>query len=162
MSHAWLQGTVPELRQLFNTTRKRKGPSTSTTNPAKRFKTWTHTFVCLQDPEDNESPDAADRAKLLLAGLGEKKINLILHSGPEDFKAALMIEFPKLKAGGGFELLRIRPQSRELDLIPIPHGGYTVEYLKAVVQNAKVSVCPIQAALDISAVNPVSSLSAVS
>ena len=83
-----------------------------------------------------------------------------MHSGPEDLKTALMIEFPKLKAGGGFELLRIRPQSRELDLIPIPHGGYTVEYLKAVVQNAKVSVCPIQAALDISAVNPVSSLSA--
>ena len=143
-------------------TGKRKGASIG--NSSKRhtqFKTWSHTFVCLSDPEDNEPPNAVERAKLFLAGLGEKRINLLVHSGPEAIRDDLLGEFPKLRAGGGFELLRLRPQGRELEEIPIPHGGYTVEYLKAVVQNAKVFIRPIQVALDITA-DPSSSSSSVS
>ena len=150
---------MPELRQLFNTKSyghggKRKGGACLAGGSKKRIqqKTWTHTFVCLGDPDDVEPPDGTERAKLLLAGLGEKKINLTYG----DIRNDLFEEYPKLKAGGGFELLRIRHQSRDLEPIPIPHGGYTVEYLKTVVQNAKIFIRPIQAPLDVT-VNPCSS-----
>ena len=143
---------MPELKQLFNHgTRKRKG--TSAIGPSKRktieFKTWRHTFVCLSDPEDNEAPEANERAKLLLAGLGEKKISLLIHSSADDIKSQLFDEYPKLKAGGGFELLRMRGHGRDLEVIPIPYRGYTVEYLKAVVLNAKIFICPMQTNLDL-------------
>ena len=142
---------MPELRQLFNTKAyaggKRKGASVfaggSKRKASQQFKTWTHTFVCLSDPDDAEPPDASERAKLLLAGLGEKKINVVAHG---DIRNDLLEEYPKLRAGGGFELLRLR--GRDLEVIPIPHEGYTVQYLKTVVQNAKVFIRPIQAPLD--------------
>ena len=108
-------------------------------------KTWAHTFVCLSHPDDTEPPDASERAKLLLAGLGERKVNLIAHG---DIREDLLTEYPKLRAGGGFELLRLKAP-RELDVIPIPRGGYTVQYLKTVIQNAKVYIRPIQAPLDV-------------
>ena len=144
---------MPELRQLFNTKAyvggKRKGASVPTGSgiskrKASQFKTWTHTFVCLSDPDDDQPPDASERAKLLLAGLGEKKINVVAHG---DIRNDLLEEYPKLRAGGGFELLRLR--GRDLEAIPIPHEGYTVQYLKTVVQNAKVFIRPIQAPLDV-------------
>ena len=106
-------------------------------------------FVCLSDPEDNEAPEANERAKLLLAGLQEKKISLLIH-GSADIKSQLFDEYPKLKGGGGFELLQIRGHGRDLEVIPIPYRGYTVEYLKAVVLNAKIFIRPMQTSLDLS------------
>ena len=128
----------------------------------------------MSDPEDNETPEANERAKLLLAGLGEKKISLLIHGSAEneraklllaglgekkisvlihgsadDIKSQLFDEYPKLKAGGGFELLRMQGHSRDLEVIPIPYRGYTVEYLKAVVLNAKIFIRPMQTNLDL-------------
>ena len=53
-----------------------------------------------------------------------------------------MENFPKLKDAGGYELLRVGARNRCLEVIPIPPGGYTVEYLKDVVQQAKVYIRP--------------------
>jgi len=39
---------------------------------------------------------------------------------------------------------------RQLKEIPSPRGGYTAEFLKRVVHNANVYVCPIQKFLDMS------------
>ena len=60
-----------------------------------------------------------------------------------------MDNFPQLKEAGGYELLRVGTRSRNLELIPIPPGGYTAQYLKEVVQQAKVYIRPIQADLDV-------------
>ena len=40
----------------------------------KKLPTWTHTFVCLASPTQDALPDADERAMLLIAGLGEKKV----------------------------------------------------------------------------------------
>jgi hypothetical protein len=59
-------------------------------------------------------------------------------------------EFPKLANGGGYELLRApETGSRELVVIDIPHDGYSVEYLQAVVKSAKVYIWPLQRDLDL-------------
>ena len=36
------------------------------------------------------------------------------------------------------------PTAKALELIPIPEGGYTVEYLKSVITTAKLYIRPIQ------------------
>lgn len=48
-----------------------------------------------------------------------------------------------LKDAGGYELLRAS-NGRTLDVIPTPPGGYTVAYLKDVMQQAKIYIRPIQ------------------
>lgn len=39
----------------------------------KKVATWTHTFVCLANKQQDIVPDGNERAKLQLAGLGEKR-----------------------------------------------------------------------------------------
>ena len=56
--------------------------------------------------EQDFVPDCEERAKLLMAGLGEKRIQLYLDADAEDIKFELYSHFPKLQEGGGFELLR--------------------------------------------------------
>ncbi len=53
--------------------------------------------------------------------------------------------FPRLRDGGGFELMRV-PEcgGRQLDTIAAPECGYSVPYLKAVVHHAKIFIRPLQ------------------
>ncbi len=62
----------------------------------------------------------------------------------EEIKWEILDKFPKLNNAGGFELLRVDGKQRCLEVIPIPPGGYTVEFLKDVIQQAKVYIRPIQ------------------
>ena len=62
----------------------------------------------------------------------------------------LVWPYPKLAGGGGYELLR-QDATRQLDVIPIPPGGYSVEYIKNVVHSAKVYIRPLQKSLDMTA-----------
>jgi len=56
----------------------------------------------------------------------------------------LATNFPKLSSGGGFELLRCNGPRQSLQVISAPKAGYTVDFLKAVVQQAKIYIRPIQ------------------
>ena len=89
-------------------------------------------------------PDANERANLQIAGLGEKKVILPLESDSDNIYDELVDAFPKLRDGGGFELLKTQERSKILSEIEVPPSGYTVSYLKAVVHNAKVVVRPLQ------------------
>ena len=70
-------------------------------------------------------------------------------SDKDEIKYEILEKFPKLKDAGGYELLRVGGRSRLLEVIPIPPGGYTIDYLKDVVQQAKVYIRPIQANLEV-------------
>ncbi len=140
------------MRHLFHQgLGKRKSKSgTSGTRKLPKLKVWSHTFVCLEDPARTEIPSGKERAQLQLAGLGEKDLSLSLYGDPDDFHHELMIEYPKLAFGGGYELLRQGNGGRQLEEIPSPRQGYTTEFLKSVVHNAKVYIRPIQKSLDMS------------
>lgn len=118
-------------------------------NKKKKLPTWTHTFVCLANTSQTEVPDSDERASLQLSGLGEKRITLNAYSEMQDIYDELLYQFPKLKEGGGFELLRV-PEGggKLLQVIASPESGYTVTYLRAVVHHAKVYVRPMQNNLD--------------
>lgn len=93
-----------------------------------------------------------------IAGLGRKSLSFLEAAEGDDIKWEIMHQFLKLKEAGGYELLRVGSLSRSLEVIPIPPGGYTVQYLKDVVQQAKVYIRPIQADLDLD-VDPQATLS---
>ena len=101
--------------------------------------------MCLASPKQLFVPDSGERAILQTAGLGEKRIALDLHSEGWEIYEELQFNFPKLKEAGGFELLRV-PEcgGKSLQMVAMPETGYTVEYLKAVVHNAKIYLRPLQ------------------
>ena len=87
-------------------------------------------------------PDSQERLHLMLAGLGEKKIQL---DEWDEIHVELLFQYPKLKDGGGFELLRVgEGGGKRLKIIACPPKGYTVAYLRAVVHHAIVYIRPLQ------------------
>ena len=90
-------------------------------------------------------PDSQERSCLMIAGLGEKKIQLDDFCEWEEIYAELIFQYPKLKDGGGFELLRVgEGGGKRLQVIACPPKGYTVAYLRAVVHHAIVYIRPLQ------------------
>lgn len=112
--------------------------------------TWTHTWVCLSSVSDDTVPDSTDRITLQLAGLGEKHFPLDTSATAQEMYDALEFLFPKLKEAGGFELLRASESgAKDPEVVCIPDGGYTIDYLKAVVHNAKLYIRPLQTDLSL-------------
>ena len=98
-------------------------------------------------------PDTNDRTMLKLAGLGEKKCSVFAYDTSFELQDELVREYLKLANAGGYELLRASENgSRELILIEMPHDGYSVEYLQAVImiKSAKIYIRPLQRNLDTS------------
>ena len=118
----------------------------------KRLPTWTHTFVCLANTDDDTAPGSKYRASLQLAGLGGKRLSVDLYADTRELHDDILFNFPKLIDAGGYELLRSSTAgpSKELEIIPQPGDGYTVEYLKAVAHQAKVFIRPLQQNLELS------------
>lgn len=75
-----------------------------------------------------------------------KKLSLALDDDSDDINYYVLEAFPKLKDAGRYELLRAS-SGRRLELIPTPPDGYTVAYLKNVVQQTKIYIRPIQRSL---------------
>ncbi len=72
-----------------------------------------------------------EKADLINAGLGPKKICLFEYGEAFEFHDELLNAYPKLVR---YELLRTLPNNnRQLGVIPPQSGGYTVQYLKNVV-----------------------------
>ena len=70
-------------------------------------------------------------------GLGKKQLTLFEHDGPSELHGEIMLAFPKLKDGGGYELLRIGASGDRdtLQLIPQPVQGFSVCFPKEVVRH---------------------------
>ena len=57
------------------------------------------------------------RDLLIEAGLGPKIFSVPLCSSGEEFREIILSKFPKLKDGGGFDLLRCIPNTKHLHVI---------------------------------------------
>ena len=77
---------------------------------------WSHTFICLDTVGHTTIPTTAVQKDLLVgAGLGEKKIHLTnIDCAAELFQEILYNHFPRLCAGGGYQLFKCTPNSTEL------------------------------------------------
>ena len=110
-----------------------------------------HEFVCLADHQQLVPPSPMDKIDLIRAGLSPKNIPLFEYGEPWEFHDDIIGAFPKLANCGGYELLRTQQSNnRELFVIPSQSGGYTVQYLKSIVSQAKVYIRPIQKDLSLS------------
>ena len=101
--------------------------------------------MCLANCRQDTLPDGEERARLQIAGLGEKKIALCFYSDAQDIYHDLLHHFSKLSEPGGFDLLRT-PEGggKQLDVVASPESGYTVSFLRAVVHHAKLYIRPMQ------------------
>lgn len=127
--------------------RRRQGGSLLKGKAAPATNYWSHKFVCLDSTEAERVPTTQD-AKMVLeeAGLGEKVVEVPMESTPDDFHEIVLSAFPKLKDGGGFELFRCAPNSREL--LPI---GPRVASTPKLVGNGRVYIRPLQRDLSLEA-----------
>jgi len=101
--------------------------------------------LCLAYTLDDLVPSNIAKANLIRAGLGLKEIIFALHGNSLDFHEEIMKAFPKLKNGGGYELLQTSDgNSRLLLVIPPLLGGYTASYLKSIMEQSKVYIRPMQ------------------
>ena len=106
---------------------------------------WSHKFVCLSSCEAERVPTGQSHKMLLEeAGLWEKVVTIPdLDCDPETFRKILFSSFPKLRDGGGYELLRCLPYSRELSILN-PRISNSPRLLKRRVCNGRVYIRPIQ------------------
>ena len=61
-----------------------------------------------------------------------------------DIHNAILVQFPKLKACGGYELLRKVDNTKRLCVITPPPEGYTGQFLKKVLGQANCYIRPLQ------------------
>ncbi|XP_078325058.1 uncharacterized protein LOC144622710 [Crassostrea virginica] len=114
--------------------------------------TWTHKFCRLGGPNEDEVPDKPMKRILIEAGLGEKKLVLVKNKDAEYLRDALLEYYPKLKDGGGYELMRSSSRTL-LETISIPSYGYTTHYLsdESDLGSAICYIRPLQAQLSLDA-----------
>ena len=112
--------------------------------------TWTHNFFCLGSTQAANVPTCGQKIALQNAGLGRRRVVFSCKGTALDVKNKLEIVYPKLKASGGFELLRSGSPSSKLSLIPPPSGGYSVAFLRdaAGLGQALAYIRPLQKDLD--------------
>ena len=123
-------------------------------NKSKKVKLsmWDREFICLAYTAQTTPPSPMDKAELIRAGLRPRKLSFFEFGDSNEFHEMIISAFPKLMEGGGYELLRTVPNNnKELYVIPPPHGGFTVEYLKSIVSQAKVYIRPLQKNLSLDA-----------
>ena len=131
---------------------KRRVVTTSTgsriTIPVRN--TWTRTFVCLQKRNITTAPTAIEKVNMAMAGLEEKSICFSKGGNSDHVHQKILEAFPLLSDAGGYEILRTGERgNRQLLLISIPPGGYTVAYLKATINTAKGYIRPLQKDLEL-------------
>ena len=73
-------------------------------------------------------PCRSFKIQLQLPGQGRKKICFNSKVNTTEVKTKLEESYPKLIAGGGFEILRRGLSPSELSIIPPPNSGYTVHF----------------------------------
>lgn len=116
------------------------------------YVSWSHKFICL-DRRDADRVPTTQSAKMLLeeAGLGEKTVVIPdIDCDPEDFHSLILSAYPKLRDGGGFELLRCKPNLRDL-LVIGPRVSSYPKLLKRRIGNGKVYIRPVQRDLSLEA-----------
>ena len=126
---------------------KRRKVATSTgdliTIPVRN--TWTRTFVCLQNRNATTAPSTIQKVSMAMAGIEEKSICFSKGGSSEHVHQKILEAFPMLADAGGYEILRTGERgNRQLMVLTIPPGGYTVAYLKATIATAKGYIRPLQ------------------
>ena len=90
-------------------------------------------------------PSSEEKIELARIGLGLKS-NIAFNSDgdAQHIHSVLMSEFPVLSKCGGYTLLRLAENSHNMVEIESPDNGITVQYLKDILNQAKLYIRPLQ------------------
>ena len=114
--------------------------------------TWTHEFFCLALKNRVKTPSRAEKFELQQCGLGRRKICFHSKASFTEFQQKLYEEYPKLKEGGGFVIMRtgLNGSNNVLTVVPSPASGYSVPFLRdcSGLGQALVYLRPLQRDLD--------------
>ena len=104
--------------------------------------TFTRTFVCLVDSEQDVIPDASERIRLSMAGLGEAKIVFNKDGNALHVHEKIIESFSALAEGGGYEMLRkLEGSTKWLMQIPHPRKGFNFGQAKAFLRPTQGESC---------------------
>ena len=138
----------PDRRKRSQTFGGRKFPS-SGNSKRSRPRLWTHEFVLLASNKEVHIPSGIRRYELDTAGLGGKTVSFSEEADAEEVHEMIISMCEEL-GKTGYELLRVPVSGgKELTIIPVPSEGYTVRYLKTVLNQAKCYVRPVQKSLQV-------------
>ena len=111
--------------------------------------TWTHDILVLGRCNESVTPDMARHEALISAGLGKMRLVFRNRKAPHrELQEFLESMYPKLKAGGGFEVLRAHGGGggqRSVILLSTGHEGYSVPYLNERLNSDVAYIRPLQA-----------------
>ena len=146
---------VLAVRNEMSAAFTRKRGSGGVKKPSKGLSraVWKHRFVCLAHFGQTKVPTTEhEKSELFEAGLGEKEVKFSeIDISATQFRDVLYGTFPKLANGGGFQLYKCAPNSRELELLSkLAHASPA--NLKQLVNNVQTYIVPVQSHLDLSPV----------
>ena len=111
-------------------------------NPGRS--TWRKECICLKDVEHSWKPSPEEKMDLAKIGLGLKAIIFNSDGDADHVHKLILSNFPALANCGGYTLLRLGGNSKNLVEIEGPGGGITVLYLKDILNQAKLYIRPLQ------------------
>ena len=102
--------------------------------------------ICVSGKKNaTTAPSTFEKVSMALAGLEEKSICFSKGGNSQHVHEKILEAFPVLETAGGYEILRTGERgNRQLMVLSIPPGGYTVLYLKATTASAKGYKRPLQ------------------
>ncbi len=90
--------------KYFLGSKRSRAPEKGKNVKRSRISTWTHTFVCLSRNDQENVFDSDERGKLMMAGLGGKKLSIPLDANNSKINGELQYHFKKLPyAGAGLK-----------------------------------------------------------
>lgn len=110
----------------------------------KAVGTWTKEVICLKDCDQKTSPSTEEKIELAQLNLGLRKLVFSAEGDANHIHDVICRSFPILKECGGYTLMRVSENSRDLVAIEGPDGGVTVTFLKDILRQAKLYVRPLQ------------------
>ena len=128
----------------FSHNRKGKRSKAAHYKKKKKVPTYTKDTICLKFQDQTWLPSTEERIKLSKLGLGLKKLVFEADGDPQHIHDIITSTFPVLECCGGYTLMRLKENSRDLVPIDGPDGGITVPFLKDILRQAKLFVCPLQ------------------
>lgn len=141
-----------ELTSVFASRKRSFGKALQWSSACKRPKrpAWKHTFVCLAFCQQKRIPTTeVERDELFEAGLGCKDVEFpTLDLDVHQFRDLLYGVYSKLRDGGGFQLCRCLPNTRELEPLS-KHVLSSPRLLKERVGNTRTYIVPLQKDLDL-------------
>lgn len=126
--------------------RGRKRSAGVTEEPFHKKKVWTRDCICLGYHDQEIIPTPEEKMTLAAAGLGLKRLTFLQTGNDAHIRQVIQEAYPKLQESGqSFVLMRPSSSStRSLMIIKPPLNGYTIPYLRDVINQAKIYIRPME------------------